>query len=423
MADDFPTMPDPEFDDVHVLPFEAPALPPAPPPIVSAEELERLVLSLQEISGPDVGMSSWLSGSDFPPVADSYSHVGGQLLGGPFFDGYELKRHPAVTRLVEHGAAALPTLLHHLTDATPTDLTQQGGMGAWYATELIANPACAREQQALAGAGLPLRPRPALPPPSDDVREHTITIGDACFVILGMITNRCYQAVRYQATMCTVFNSPIARPNLAVAIRQMWTVPDFRQALYDRLLIDYHTRGHYGRFQSGAAMRLLYYFPQETADLIAKRIGALDVRKTRGYREDYEKNGGVGTEDFLKAVSFSDRPAIKDALLHVIKRTVDPRVLLACLNGHDGRNGSGYGLSTNGTRVESRPRAQTSCPRRTFPDPAGSVATVPRAMASAVQAVRLASITYLSPIVHLYARPEAQPVGALGRRGVEASAR
>ncbi|HKB36347.1 MAG TPA: hypothetical protein VKD72_07835, partial [Gemmataceae bacterium] len=80
-------------------------------------------------------------------------------------------------------------------------------------------------------------------------------------------------------------------------------------------------------FQIQAALRLLYYFPQETAPLIATRLRSFDVQKAgdSAWRKREVKNG-VRTADFIKAVSWCKAPPIKDALADIARRTNDPDI-------------------------------------------------------------------------------------------------
>src|SRR5262249_40746055 len=80
--------------------------------------------------------------------------------------------------------------------------------------------------------------------------------------------------------------------------------------------------------QIGAAMRLLYYFPRETAPLIAQRLRSLDV--SNGSESDAwlkrEERNHVHTDWFIKAVSWCKAPAIQKALDEIAKRTDDPEI-------------------------------------------------------------------------------------------------
>jgi hypothetical protein len=53
-------------------------------------------------------------------------------------------------------------------------------------------------------------------------RDHVVTVGDLCFVALGQIVNRWFEAVRYQPTAIVMINSPTASAALKNAVRRDW---------------------------------------------------------------------------------------------------------------------------------------------------------------------------------------------------------
>ncbi len=118
----------------------------------------------------------------------------------------------AFATLVALGAEAIPTLLAHLDDETPTRLVfgAGGGFGAtWMSTELDANPIQKDEIAAILAAFPEGWADETSQFEGDDfgreksyLDRHVVTLGDCCFVLLGQITNRTYQALRYQPTMC-----------------------------------------------------------------------------------------------------------------------------------------------------------------------------------------------------------------------------
>jgi hypothetical protein len=249
---------------VRVVPLPTLRLP-RQPPATPAEttRIKALIAMLAEIDRPDFGLSPSMSGAAFAPVPGS-ERAGAFVLGN-----HGLKRSGALAELVKLGPRALPFLLTALDDKTPTRLTMKlGEILEWmqFATEADGNPANAREQKAL--AALP-RPKEGANFAGDRHSSHPVTIGDVCFVILGQITGRDYEAARYQPTGGIFINSPTESPLLARAMRAVWSGSDPAPRLLESLLLDYRTRGvHDGksfdhwdigaRFQPGAAMRLLY---------------------------------------------------------------------------------------------------------------------------------------------------------------------
>jgi hypothetical protein len=314
----------------RVLPFDMPEVAPLEADAAAerevGREIEKLIASLAEIAKPDYGISSTLSGTDFPPVP------GSRDVGCFWFTRHDLERADAVTRLVALGPRALPALIKHLGDATPTKLTithDSGVGGMWYGNELGTNPALEDERKAVEQADL--RPADAgeFPPHVD---AHTVSVGDVCFVIIGMVSGRRYQAVRYQPTACIVINSPVKEPRLSDAVRRMWSGRDARRMLFERLMRDLHTRGQGSAgIQAGAAMRLLYYFPEMCAPVIVERLRGLDVKAPpdgsgRKVLERYDRNG-VPESTLIKAVAWSREPRVVEALRAIARGSDDERIV------------------------------------------------------------------------------------------------
>lgn len=248
----------------------------------------------------------------------------------------------AVLDLVESGPKSLPLLLAALDDTSPTHILIDRGRllgGIWYAREVPINSAHSREMVTMhdypkvLGTDLEIQLRE---PVEERIQQHAVTRGDIAFVVLGQILNRDYVAVREQPTACIVVNSPTHDSDIAAALRALWSSSDPPRTLFESLLTDFRTRGGDAHFQVGAAMRLAYYFVQESRDMLAHRIDGLDVRHTAYNSKEREAqvaaNGDVEAPELLGAFAFSTDPVITAALVRTIERTDDPSVLCACLN-------------------------------------------------------------------------------------------
>lgn len=309
----------------------------------SKEEIEKLIASLAVIESPDFGLSPTLSGQAFLPI-EGQTHAGALLL-----TDHKIATSATLKQIVVLGPAALPALLSHLDDGTPTKLKIDHGFGFGvmaFANELRGNPVSKREQAVLQSAR----------ENEDDTfnREHlnsyVVKIGDVCLVAIGQITARRYQAVRYQPTACIVLNSPTHDAELCAQVRAMWKSDNLRQALFDSLLLDYSTQGKFNgesldgwdigsSLQIEAAIRLLYYFPTESAPLIADRIDHLDVSRTGPPSAEQaseseldsfikrEVANGVRTHEFISAIIWSKHPAIVAAIKRVADRTNDQDIV------------------------------------------------------------------------------------------------
>jgi hypothetical protein len=292
---------------------------------------------------------------------------------------------PAVAELVRIGPRALPALLSHLDDDTPTKLTIDGRNGLlllMYQRELFGNPLNARERPFLSDAFASRGAR------GGNGSSYTVTVGDVCFAILGQVVGRSYQAVRYQPSGIVIVNSPVLDRGLSQALRAVWSGDDPERLLFDALLTDYSTEGVFNGesldgwdvgsdLQVQAAVRLLFYFPAETALFIADRVRRLDVRLPYEPRKGIaitdeqfaavlkrEVANGVRTDAFLRAVCWCPDSRIREAVESVRRRTNDPDLKRA-IGDHPPRSASdavarpstcGQGVDGALARTPGRPR-------------------------------------------------------------------
>ena len=310
----------------------------AQPPVSpqEAERIKQLIHDLAKIDHPDTGLTGTFSGSSFAPVP------GAQRIVGILFTPGNAKTSDDVVELVKLGARAIPFLLESLDDRTPTKLVMKppiaGSGGMWFADELTGNPASTNEQKVIESRPrLDALPNHLQPGEPENVDSYTVTIGDVCFVIIGQIVNRPYEAIRYQMTACVVLNSPTHDPVLAKEVRDLWAAVNPTQHLLDSLLTDFVTEKivspgeHYmpsrwmstSDLQTGAAMRLLYYFPRQSVPLVEERLSRLDRGKAIKYSVP------VATADMVEAVRWSDEPLIRAEVKRIFEQTTDADALLA----------------------------------------------------------------------------------------------
>jgi hypothetical protein len=288
------------------------------PPLTKEEEAQilKLIGNLARIDSPDFGLSPTLSGSAFVPIPAARQAA--TLL----LTDHNLKTSEDFVELVKLGPKALPLLLKSLDDQTPTKLVithdwMDGIM--WFQSWFQPDDGSSKET----------------------IHTYTVKIGDICFVIIGQVVGSGYQAVAYVPSHNIAICSPTHDTNVAQEVRKTWSSANPSQHLLDSLLLDYSTRGgaHIKSLdgwyvsmavQSSAAMRLLYYFPLQTTNLIANSLRLLDVGKTH---ELYTDRRGVAhaarTEDFIKAVAWSKEPAIQAELRRICEVTCDPDIVSA----------------------------------------------------------------------------------------------
>ena len=151
--------------------------------------------------------------------------------------------------------------------------------------------------------------------------------------MIGQIVGRPYSAVRYQPTAIVMINSPVQSRELREKVRAIWSSNDPAQKLLDSLLLDNATEeisdvrsldgwGEGTDYQIEAAMRLLYFFPKETAGLVAERLNRMDVSRPK----PDELSGAAGnvangyhkTEFFALGVDF-DEFVLKNNLKNLLR--------------------------------------------------------------------------------------------------------
>lgn len=272
-----------------------------------SEEIKSLIKQLAEINSPWYGYCSTMGGTIFSPISTS-AQAGAMLL-----TNHRLAPSEMLEKIVQMGPKALPFLLEALNDDTPTKLIiKHDGMfgGMWFGHEIARNPNNPNE---IAIPDNDPRTNLKMLSPRKSINTYTLKVGDICFVAIGQITNRSYQAVRYQPSMCFVVNSPVQDTKLAEEVRSIWGKDGYSQKLFDSLVLDLNLRGEgTDEYQCGAAMRLLYYFPEKGVPLVRERIHNLDVT-TLDYTVRREKNG-VRSEELIKAVSWTQDKQIQEEL-------------------------------------------------------------------------------------------------------------
>jgi len=169
------------------------------------EQTEALVGQLPQTSEIGYGYSAMFSGSQFLPESDS-SKVHALVLGS------QAPTNSAILeRIVRRGIRAVPSLLKHLDDALVTRIRPVSGM-MWisFADEYDYNRRTRMDVPIGVNKDTFGQDQPS---------SHTITVGDLCFVALGQIVNRNFNATRYQSTGGLVVSSPTYSKRLCALVR------------------------------------------------------------------------------------------------------------------------------------------------------------------------------------------------------------
>jgi ankyrin repeat protein len=222
------------------------------------DEITALIDKLRTVADGDVGYIPTQSGGGFLPLG--VSERGALLLGqrGPTTSG-------TMRELVKRGAAVVPQLIAHLDDKRVTKIAikHEGGFGGIFFNDEYDYNSRTNKQ-----------------PPKGVNRDehnvdkhpnnHTVTVGDLCFVALGQIINRHFNAVRYQPTACIMINSPTYSEGLRKAVKQEWS--DLTPQKHKESLIrDFSDPDYEGR-RTGACLRLGYYYPEALEPLVLKQL-------------------------------------------------------------------------------------------------------------------------------------------------------
>ncbi len=243
---------------------EPPQSPPPPrnraevegvPDMATVKEIEGLIERLVEIKECDIGYSPSATGSKFAPLDDSTT--------SPLFTSNTPS--PTLRKLVERGAVAVPHLVRHLDDKRKTKIPVEhvGVLGGLFCQcEYDWNPHNVNEV-----------PREVVRMQEGDLSKeeyelpenYTITVGDLCYVALGQIVNREFNAVRYQPTGCIIVNSLAYSSKLRAAAKREWG--NLTTAGHMKSLIaDVRRPDSIGR-ACEALRRLSYYYPDTVEEL------------------------------------------------------------------------------------------------------------------------------------------------------------
>jgi len=215
--------------------------------------MTRLIDKLAETSEGGLGYMATMSGSAFLPLGRS--QPGARLLGGE-----SPVASPAIRELVKSGAAAVPHLIAHLGDKRPTKITIRHNL-MFFNDEYDYN---SRTTKAPKGVNRSLFSG------QKGRDSHTVTVGDLCFVALGQIVNREFEALRYQPSMIIVVNSPALSEVLRGAIQKEWE--DLTPAKHKESLMRDFVDADSEQRRTGACLRLGYYFPGALEPLALREL-------------------------------------------------------------------------------------------------------------------------------------------------------
>jgi ankyrin repeat protein len=342
------------FSLVASLLWAAPGRPAEKPEPV---DIPALIDKLAAVKDNDVGYSPSVTGTAFAPL-DAGGHVSTALLFQK-----PLARSETLRLLVKQGAPALPQLLAHLDDKRPTAL--RAGPGG----QLLFNDEIDRNERTDKSAKKPAEKKDGGEGSGDDL-SHTVTVGDLCFVAIGQIVNRRFDAVRYQPTAFIIVSSPTRTPALREQVKDAWgsLTP---KLLQESLVADF-LKPDSGERRIGACKRLAYYYPETLESLALKFLARptystrdvwafvrdalyaeADPKKCRALFDAYIVKHGETSRDGILLALFDDLDTLEASeekrLSHPLKEFTDqPRKLLIQLYGRP-----------KGVRSKDRPRVES----------------------------------------------------------------
>lgn len=262
-----------------------------------------LIEDLQAVNSPITFYTEDFSFTEFPPLYPQLRLDEEQVWGE---NGLE-----TIVELCKRGPEVLPLLLKHLDDHRETktvftpDHVKTPGISAF----LDYRPNNPSELEILERNGLP-RENPG-PDYDQPIEGYILTVGDMCFALVGMITNRSYYPVVEE--FGAQLNSTLHSPQLTEAIRERWSTNADRLNLYQQLKTDLE-QGE-PRFAISAATRLLYYFPDHSHQLVLSYFRKL-IKDPQFEDSDLDQ--------FLQNVSWSRHPEIQRTMRRFLRSSSNP---------------------------------------------------------------------------------------------------
>ena len=235
-----------------------------------------------------------------------------------------------VRKILSLGPLALPMLIEGLSDSTSTGIkySSEKTRNAIFEPLFFGNPAIPRESGLLG-----IEPYGYI---NHEWMDHVFLghqfdtyefrVGDLCYVLIGQIVSRDYQCFSFQWGT-NVISSPVFERELRSTVTKLWSTDHPSQVLFESLMCDLSTRGIVQNIdfasldgwqmgndiQISAAQRLLQYYPNESADDIARRILRLDLSDRTIVTRIAN---GIDSYAFIDAIRPYPHPAITKSLEH-----------------------------------------------------------------------------------------------------------
>jgi hypothetical protein len=217
---------------------------------------DDLINQLTKTSEIGYGYSALFSGSQFLCYPDSYQwHT--MVIGSQ-----PPTRSLILEKIVRQGICAVPLLLEHIDDKRKTQIPPLKGM-MWmeFRNDYDFNSRTRKDLPEGVNEQIFKKEEPD---------SHTITVGDLCFVALGQILNRRFDATRYQPTGGLIVNSPCYSEQLCHVIRKDWKA--LTEEKHREMLIQDFLKPDYLERRIGAYQRLAFYYPDTIETLVLEQL-------------------------------------------------------------------------------------------------------------------------------------------------------
>jgi hypothetical protein len=264
------------------------------------DDIESLINQLPDVSKMGFGYSAQFSGSQFLPDSDS-NEVHTLVLGSQAPANSDI-----LEAIVKAGFRAVPFLLKHIDDARATKIPpMQGMMWIGYRDEYDFN---SRTRTDI--------PKGVNRQDAGITTDHTVTVGDLCFVALGQIVNRGFNATRYQPTGGLIINSPTSSKALCDVVRMDFK--DFTTEKHLGLLLEDFTQPDSEGRRVGAYLRLAFYYPEEVEAPVLKQltVPSYDIFKIEPFvrQELYPEKSAEKRRKMLADFINKNGPASSDGI-------------------------------------------------------------------------------------------------------------
>ncbi len=227
-------------------------------PAAYGNDLPELLEKLVATSEMGCGYSTSTSSLIFLPLGVS------DLQGAMLLGNTRTVPSAPLTEIVRRGVDALPILLAHLDDERPLSIPPVSGF-EW--TEFADSLDRSDSETVVDPSG------------------HVLTVGDLCFVAIGQIVNRPYQACRYAPSGGLLVCSPTHSKNVRESVISKWA--GLTREKHRSMLVRDFLHPDYDSQRISAYNRLAYYYPEIVEKVVPQVLETALSEKTHPMRRNW----------------------------------------------------------------------------------------------------------------------------------------